>query len=236
MTSRFKNTVLQHLDPESIGRLHIRPVDLELRREMEVPGSSIDNLFFIEEGVGSMTVALQDGSQVETGMFGYESVIGVSALMGVRRSLNRVYMQVAGHGFASSVECARKEFRRGERFHELALRYVQAQLTQSAQTAACNMKHDVEQRLSRWLLTCADRANKGDIGISHEFLAAMLGISRPSVSIAAGVLKHAGLIEYSRAYIHIVDMKGLEERACECFLVVKDHLENYAEFDMGFVV
>ncbi len=216
--------------------MKLHPVQMEVMHEMEYPGSTVEHLFFIEEGVGSMTVTLQDGSQVEAGMFGYESVVGVSALMGVRRSLNRVYMQVAGKGYASPVENAREEFRRGGEFQTLALRYVQAQLTQSAQTAACNAKHDVEQRLARWLLICADRANKDDFEISQEFMADMLGISRPSVSVAAGHLKQQGLIDYRRGAIKIMDVKRLEARSCECYLVVKRHLDDLAEFDTGFVV
>ena len=234
--TRYTNTLLQHFSSAVIERLCLRRVDLELRHEMEYPGSTIDNLFFIEQGVGSMTVTLQDGSQVEAAMFGFESVVGVSALMGVRRSLNRVYMQVAGWGYASKIDCARREFARGEVFHELALRYVQAQLTQSAQSAACNAKHDVEQRLARWLLICADRANKPDFVISQEFLADMLGTARPSVSIAAGHLKQQGLIDYKRGAICLRDRKGLEARACECYLVVKHHLDSLMEFDTGFVV
>lgn len=232
----FKNTILQHLESETIRRLRLRRVSLDLLHQMEYPGTTIEHLFFIEEGVGSMTVTLRDGAQVEAGMFGFESIVGVSALMGVRRSLNRVYMQVGGAGYSSPIEAARQEFRRGAEFHDLALRYVQAQLTQSAQTAACNAKHDVEQRLSRWLLICADRANEEDFEISQEFMADMLGITRPSVSIAAGQLKQQGLIDYRRGAIKILNVRALQDRACECYLVVKHHLDDLTEFDTGFVV
>jgi len=226
---------LKHLDSAAIGRLGLKPITLELRHEMEYPGSPIDHLFFLEEGIGSMTVTLNDGSQVEAGMFGYESVVGISALMGVKRSLNRVYMQMAGHGYTCGTLPARKEFNRGEMFHALALRSVQTQLTQSAQSAACNAKHDVEQRLSRWLLICADRSNRNEYAMSQEFLSEMLGISRPSVSIAAGLLKQKGLIEYSRGTIHILDRTLLEGESCECYRVVKNHLDNLMEFDQGLV-
>ena len=235
MTREYKNTVLQHLDTAAVGRLQLRPVELELRYEMEFPGKAIRHLFFIEEGAASMTVTMKDGSQTEACLFGFESVIGVSALMGVRQSLNRVYMQLAGHGYASATDVARAEFRRGGAFHDLALRYVQAQLTQSAQSAACNVKHAVEQRLARWLLTCADRANTTVYPMSQEFLADMLGISRPSVSIAAGLLKQQGLIEYSRGMIHLLDVPALNSTACECYGVVKDHLDCLTEFDPGYV-
>jgi CRP-like cAMP-binding protein len=188
-------------------------------------------VFFVEEGMASMTTTFQDGSQVEVGMFGYESVIGVSALMGSKRSLNRIYTQIAGHGYASPVEAARQEFRRGGAFHNLALRYVQAQLLQATQSAGCNAKHNVEQRLARWLLLCGDRAHNDSYAMSQDFLANMLGSTRPTLSLAAGRLREEGLIEYSRGVIRILDLKGLEKAACECYRIIKKHLDNYAEFD-----
>ena len=178
-----------------------------------------------------MTTTFMDGSQVEVGMFGYESVIGVSALMGTKRSLNRVYTQIAGHGFSSRVENARREFERGEDFQHLALGYVQAQLVQAIQSAGCHAKHNVDQRLARWLLICADRAHRNNFKMSQEFLADMLGGTRPTVSEAAGTLKQQGLIEYSRGEIHILDVAGLERASCECYLIIKNHLDNYAEYE-----
>jgi CRP-like cAMP-binding protein len=234
--SRYKNTLLQHLPLAVIRRLDLREVKLEVGREIEFPGSSIHHLFFIEEGIGSMTITFNNGSQVEACMFGYESVIGVSALMGTKQSLNRIYMQLAGHGFSSRVEVARAEFNLCQDFHHLALRYVQAQLTQATQSAGCNVKHDLEQRLARWLLICVDRANARTFPMSQEFIADMLGVTRSSVSVVAGQLKEQGLIEYARGVVHVPDSHALEKKACECYRIVKEHLDNYAEFDTGFVV
>lgn len=233
---KFRNKLLQNLTPEIIDRLSLKPVELAVGRELENPGEPIHNIFFIEDGLGSMTSTFRDGSQVEVGMFGYESVIGISALMGTRRSLNRIYMQMAGSGFRVPTELAQTEFTRGGDFQRLALRYVQAQLTQATQSAACNAKHDVQQRLARWLLLCADRARTNTFHISQQFLADMLGVARPSVSIVAGLLKKDGLIDYERSEISIPSIEALEKKACECYLVLKTHLENYIEFDTGFVV
>lgn len=230
---RFKNTLLKILDAEVIARLRLRPVTFELEHEIEYPGNPIAHLFFVEEGMASMTTTFNDGSQVEVGMFGYESVIGVSALMGTKRSLNRVYTQIAGSGYSSPVEAARKEFSLGGAFQMLALRYVQAQLVQAIQSAGCNATHNFEQRLARWLLICADRAHSDTFKMSHEFLSEMLGSTRSTVSISAAPLKHEKLIEYSRGVIHILDAEGLEKRACECYGVIKHHLDNYAEFECG---
>jgi CRP-like cAMP-binding protein len=232
----FKNTLLRSLDSEIVARLQLRPVKFELGHEIEFPGSPIEHLFFVEVGMASMTNTFRDGSQVEVGMFGYESVVGVSALMGTKLSLNRVYTQIEGRGYSSPVDAARKEFRRGEVFHDLTLRYVQAQLVQAMQSAGCNAKHEVDQRLARWLLLCADRANCETFKMSQEFLADMLGTSRPTVSTTAAVLKERKLIEYTRGSIHILDVAGLERQSCECYRIIKNHLDNYAEFDSGIVV
>ena len=229
----FKNTLLKGLAPEIIARLDLRPVAFELEHEIEFPGNSIEHLFFVEEGMASMTTTFKDGSQVEVGMFGYESVIGVSALMGTKQSLNRVYTQIAGHGYSCNVNVARKEFRLCGAFQQMALRYVQAQLVQAIQSAGCNAKHELEQRLARWLLICADRAHNNTFKMSQEYLAQMLGASRPTVSTTAGLLKDAKLIKYSRGLIQILDASGLEKKACECYHIIKDHLDNYAEFESG---
>ena len=229
----YKNSLLKHLDADILARLCLRPVTFELLHEIEFPGTPIENVIFVEEGMASMTTTFEDGSQVEVGTFGYESVIGVSALMGSKRSLNRVYTQIVGRGYTCTMELARTEFARGELFQRLCLRYVQAQLLQAMQSAGCNAKHNVEQRLARWLLICADRAQSVRFRMSHEFLADMLGSTRPTVSVAAGLLKGDGLVEYSRGAIHILNRVGLEARSCECYRVIKDHLDNFAEFDTG---
>jgi CRP-like cAMP-binding protein len=223
------------LDAETISRLRLSPVKFDLNFEMEYPHRPIRQLFFLESGMASMTTAFEDGSQVEVGTFGYESVIGVSALMGSKKSLNRVYIQIAGHGYSAPIDAARQEFQAGGAFQYLALRYVQAQLDQATQSIGCNAKHTFEPRLARWLLICADRSHSNTFKMSHELLAEMLGGTRATVSLAAGVLKAKELISYSRGVIKILDPQGLERAACECYQVIKQHLKNYAEFDTPVV-
>jgi CRP-like cAMP-binding protein len=229
----FRNSILKTLDREVVARLCLRRVVFEMEHELEFPGQPIEHLFFVEEGMASMTTTFQDGSQVEVGMFGYEGVIGISALMGTKRSLNRVYTQIPGHGYSCAIEVARREFYLGGEFQSLTLRYVQTQLLQAVQSAGCNAKHDIDRRLARWLLLCADRAHSNNFALSQGFIADMLGCTRPTVSTAAGLLKELGLIRYSRGVIRILDAAGLEARACECYRVIKDHLDNYTEFDRG---
>lgn len=231
--SKFKNTLLRRFNAQVIERLRLKSVQFEVGRIIEEIGRPIANLYFLEEGMASMTTTFSSGHEVEVGMFGFESVIGVSALMGTKRSLNRVYSQIAGWGYACKLELAQEEFDRSEEFHKLSLRYVQAQLVQAAQSAACNATHNFEQRLARWLLITADRANTDQFKMSQEFLAHMLGGTRSTVTVAAGQLKKEKLIEYGREIITITDHRGLENRSCECYRVIRDHLADFEAFDTG---
>jgi CRP-like cAMP-binding protein len=230
----FKNTVLKYLPDESINRLHLSPIKLRREYEIESPGNEIRKLCFIEEGLGSMTTMFKDGSQVEVGLFGNEAVIGASALIGTKRSLNNIYMQVPGHGFFCSVQVAGEEFLRREEFHDIVLRYVQAQLVQTAQTAGCNAKHEAIQRMARWLLLCADRVYSDELGLTHEFLGHMLGLRRVTVTITAQELQRRKFIDYRRGKIKILNRSGLERITCECYRVVKEHLENYHQIETVF--
>ncbi|WP_263385625.1 Crp/Fnr family transcriptional regulator [Granulicella arctica] len=230
----FKNSLLQRFDAEIIGRLNLHTVDLPVGREIEYPGNHIDNLFFLEEGIASMTATFRDGIQVEIALAGFEAVLGASSMMGTRRSLNRVYMQVGGHGFSCPIDAATMEFKRGEKFQDLTLRYLQAQFIQSSQTAGCNARHTIEQRLARWLLLCADRNGGRILPLSHEFLADMLGSSRSTVTTVAIHFQQQHLISYSRGKITLIDLPGLEKLSCECYAVVRDHLSNYADSYEGF--
>jgi CRP-like cAMP-binding protein len=233
-TPPFKNSLLQRFDPAIIARLHLHAVNLPVGREIEYPGNHIDNLFFIEEGIASMTATFQDGIQVEIALAGFEAVLGASSMMGTRRSLNRVYMQVGGHGFSSPIEAATLEFKRGEKFQDLTLRYLRAQFIQSSQTAGCNARHSIEQRLARWLLLCADRNGGRILPLSHGYMADMLGASRTTVTNVAIHFQQQQLISYVRGKINLLDLPGLERLSCECYAVVRDHLSNYADSYEGF--
>jgi CRP-like cAMP-binding protein len=230
----FKNVILQRLNPEVIGRLELQRVELPVNREIEFPGNGIAHLFFIEEGIASMTVTFEDGFEVEVALAGPESILGTSSMMGTRRSLNRVYMQIGGYGFSSAMAVARKEFKRAEQFHDLTLRYLQGQFIQSAQTAGCNAHHSLEQRMARWLLLCADRVGDNVLPLSHEFMADMLGVTRSSVSVVAGHLQERNLIQYTRGRIQLIDTAGLEAVACECYRVVRDHLRSLADHEEAY--
>ncbi len=180
-----------------------------------------------------MTTDFEDGVQVEVALAGIESVLGASALMGTRRSLNRVSMQVGGYGYSTRTALATAEFKRCGLFQDLTLRYLQAQFIQSAQTAGCNAHHTIEQRLARWLLLCADRNGGRVLPLSHQYLADMLGASRTTVTVVAGRFQARGFIQYTRGKIHLLNVPGLKDTACECYRVVRHHLTTLTEYDSG---
>ncbi len=228
--SRFRNIILQHLDADAVKRLELKPVTLTLAQVLEKPGGRMSELIFIEDGIASMTTVFRDGSQVEAGMFGFESAIGGQALMGLRTSRNHVAVQVPGHGFAAPKDAAEREFRRMNCFHDMVLRYMQSQIQQAGQSAACNARHNVQQRLARWLLLCRDRVTQDVLQLTQEFLAAMLGVERPAVTLVARRLQAKDLIEYSRGRVRIVDQEGLEQVACECYHAAREELHAFRRF------
>lgn len=228
---KYQNTLLRTFDSELIARLQLTPISFKAGQKIEQPGRPIKNMYFLDSGMASMTTTFIDGTEVEVGMFGYESVIGVSALMGTIQGLNHVYTQIEGTGYRCSFESALREFERFGVFHNLCLRYVQAQLVQSSQSAGCASSHNYEQRLARWLLISADRAHIETFRMSQEFLSHMLGSTRSTVSVVAGTLKKEKLIDYKRGVITILDRKGLEKRSCECYKIITSYLANYEKFD-----
>ena len=226
----FRNTTLQSLSPALISRLDLRPIRFDLGQNIEQIGEPITKVLFVEAGMASMTTSFHDGFEVEVTMFGYESIIGISALMGSKVSLNRVYTQIAGHGYSCKVADASREFNAGGVFRTRALQYVQAQLLQSMQSSACNARHAIENRLARWLLLCADRVNDNRFVLTQEYLSHMLGCNRATVSAEAARFKELGLIEYTRGEIQLLDVAGLRRKSCECYGAIKSYLDDYAKF------
>ncbi|MGI4756785.1 MAG: Crp/Fnr family transcriptional regulator [Janthinobacterium lividum] len=222
----YTNKLLQNMSQATVARLCLRPVSLPAGCHLESPGSAVRQLVFPEAGVACMTTTFEDGSQAEVGLYGYDSVIGLSTIMGSRYSLNRIYMQVAGHGFAARLDEGRAEFLRGTEFQQLALAFLQSHSLHVAQTAGCNARHTVEQRLARWLLNCADRSRSMTITISQEDLATMIGVRRMSAVMGITHLKNLRLIDHRRGQLLILDRQGLEDSSCECYRVVRDHLDS----------
>ena len=162
----------------------------------------------------------QDGKGVEVALIGSEGLAGVSAAMGGQSNWHEAVVQAPGDLLKLKVDVFRDELSRSAPLRDHLNRYVLFLLAQVSQTAACNRLHRLEQRLARWLLMTHDQVRTTEFRETHEFLSHMLGTDRSEVTIAAGILRKAGLISYSRGKVKIIDRKGLEKAACECYGIV----------------
>jgi CRP-like cAMP-binding protein len=202
-------------------RPHLEHVDLPQYQILHEPAEKIKFTYFLNSGMASIVALSRDGRSVEVGIVGKEGMVGMSMTVGLKRETFRAIMQMAGYGLR--IPC--------DTFHEILISspMLRAELSrfgfmhgmQVAQLAACNRLHEIEQRLSRWLLMCQDRVDSQLLPLTHEFLAQMLGTGRPSVSLAAGALESAGLIENVRGSVKILNRKSLEAAACECYGVIQ---------------
>jgi CRP-like cAMP-binding protein len=220
----YKNRVLASLPPLEANRLasHLSPVHLKLNQTLHGSGQMVDTVYFLEEGICSIVVAMETGSTVEVGITGRDGFVGVPAVLGTGHSPNRSFMQIPGHGFSVKAKILKEQSDASPALRLCLQRGIQGLLVQTAQTAACNRVHELEERLARWLMTCHDRVQNDHLLITHEFLAMMLGTRRTSVTVAAGILHKAGLISYSRGHVTIQNRDGLANAACECYQTIHD--------------
>ena len=199
---------------------------MTLKLQAELLDGRADYAYFLEDGLASVVLPMQDGSTVEVGVIGKDGVVGLPILLGADRMPGRTFIQVEGSGFRINAERLKEEFERSGELRRHLQKYLLANLVQSAQNAACNRLHTIGERLSRWLLTCHDRMESDGMALTHEFLAQMLGTPRTTVTLAAGMLHQAGLIDYSRGHVSIKNRSGLEEAACECYGIVRKEFQR----------
>jgi CRP-like cAMP-binding protein len=221
------NRLLDRLEPRDREGLipHLEWVTLEYRHPLYEAHRRIEFVYFLESGVASLVNTMEDGAAAEVGTVGNEGIVGLPILLGSETAPTTMYMQVPGQGLRIRSRVFRENIDRNEPLRRLTLRYSHAFFNQVAQSAACAHFHSLDQRCCRWLLMTRDRMPSDQFLLTQEFLAMMLGVRRPGVTIAAGRLKRAGLIEYSHGRITILDRKGLEDTSCECYAISK------AEFD-----
>jgi CRP-like cAMP-binding protein len=203
----------------------LRETDMRLGDVLHEPGCAINHVYFPTTGVVSLLHILACGASAEVAMVGNEGIVGISAFMGGRSTPNQSVVRAAGRGFRLPVATVVKAFEQGGPVTGLLLRYTQALMTQTAQTAVCNRYHGLEQQLCRFLLFSLDRQSTLELWMTQEWIANLLGVRREGVTAAALALQKAGLIRYARGHITVLDRPGLERRSCECFAVVK------AEYD-----
>lgn len=201
----------------------IHPFDILIDVE-----ETIGQVYFPLSGVISLVTPLTDGRAIETASIGYEGIVGIRAFLGGEDIGNsRVVAQLAGEMLVLDVEDFRTAASAESNLKKILKAYVQALFAQVSQNVACATSHDVRQRTARWLLEAHDRVREEPFRLTQEFLAEMLGVTRPSVSVAAGQLQGEGLIAYRKGTITVLNRTALEESACECFLAVKGQYERF---------
>jgi CRP-like cAMP-binding protein len=202
-------------------RPHLEPLDLPPHKILQEPGEKIEFAYFLNEGMASLVALSHDGRSVEVGIIGKEGMVGMSLTQGLRCEIFRAIMQMAGSGMRIRSEVFEDILLSAPVLRSQLGRFALMHGMQVAQLAACNRLHGIDQRLARWLLMCQDRFDSQLLPLTHDFLAQMLGTGRPSVSLAAGMLEDAGLIENLRGTVKILNRKSLEAVACECYGVIQ---------------
>lgn len=218
--STFKNVLLSKLSPEALSTLSLQALDLPVDLVLYEPNKPIEHVYFPEQGVLSVVALLENGGSIEVGTVGREGMIGSLLLLEIDASPYKHFVQVGGHGYRASADRFKELAENSKIFRDLILRYEASFRTQTMQGMACNGMHNIEQRCCRWLLMTRDRVDSDDLKLTHEFPGLMLGVRRSSVTDVLGPLQAAGLVTSVRGTITILDRKGLEALACECYRIM----------------
>ncbi len=220
------NRLLAALNPDERATLALREADFDAGHVLCDAGQSLDDAYFPLDAIVSHSAGHDDGGTVETGTIGREGLVAVPAVIGDGISYERAVVQVPGRIIIASAASIREKLGRDADFRRLIGAFAQAYAAQVAQSVVCNATHPNEARLSRWLLMCLDRTGRSTLPLSTRFIAEMLGVSRPMVSIIAGTLQTAGLIRLGPDGVTILDRASLEEAACDCYRRVCDALDR----------
>jgi CRP-like cAMP-binding protein len=224
-----RNRLLTLLPREVADRLHrtLEPVFFAVRGVLYEANAVMEHVHFPLNGVMSLVLTMEDGGSVEVGTIGNEGMVGTPVYLGADKSPTKAFAQVPGDCLRMTAENFKKELSEPDQtLRRLLGRYQQAWVNQISQSVACNHLHSVEERACRWLLMSHDRVGKDEFPLTQEFLSQMLGVRRPSVTIAAGLLEKAGLITYRRGRITVLNREGLEAATCECYHVVRREYER----------
>jgi CRP-like cAMP-binding protein len=227
----IRNHLLAALPPEEYKRLlpHLEPVPLPFMKVLYGGGETIKHVYFPDDGLISLLVVLDDKTVREIGVIGSEGMLGTAVALGVKTSPTRALIQLPGSAMRMKAGVLRDELGRGGVLPNVLRRYAHSLFTQVSRSAACVSSHEVEKRLSRWLLMTHDHASGDVFEMKHEFLAMMLGVTRSVVTRAAGRLQQEEMIRYTRGQVTVQDRSRLEATACECYGVVKAEYARTAQ-------
>ena len=211
----------------------LEPVDMPLGQVLYESGKTLDHVYFPTTAIVSLLYVMQNGASAEIAVVGHEGLVGVALFMGGGSTPSRAVVQSAGKGFRLTAQAMKQQFDRAGPVMHLLLRYTQALITQMAQTAVCNRHHSLDQQLCRWLLLSLDRLQGNHLQMTQDLIANMLGVRREGVTESALKLQSAGLIQYARGRIDVLNRPGLEQRTCECYAVVKREYDRLLPVDLA---
>ena len=222
------NGLLKALKPADLAALErdFTKIDLEFKASLHEPGDPTPFVYFPNDGVVSLLTVLENGMAVELGHVGREGMVDISVFLGLEASESRIVIQVPGSAQRMDSGRFRKHLDAIPDLRRIMGAYVLEFFTMVAQTTACNRQHTIQQRFARWVLMTQDRTAREEFPITQEFLAEMLGVTRPKVTSAAGAMKRRGLIDYRRGLMSVEDRARLEDAACECYALVSDRFED----------
>ena len=223
-----KNQLLAALPEAELQRWlpHLEYVDMRLGEVLYEAGSTLSHVYFPTTAIVSLLYVMQNGESAEIAVVGNDGLVGVSLFMGGDSTSSRALIQSAGGAFRLPAQLMKEEFDRGGPVLHLFLRYTQALITQMVQTAACNRHHSLDQQLCRWLLLSLDRLQGTEMVMTQALIANMLGVPLNGATEGALKLQTAGLIDYTKGRIRVLDRGGLEKRTCECYAVVKKEYDR----------
>lgn len=223
-----RNRLLRALPEQDRARIlgHLSPLDMEHGSLLFAPDEPIRHVYFPVTGAVSILAETSQGEAIDTAIVGSEGFVGLPVFLGTERVPCRAVGQVPGLVLEMSSEAFAEALAPGGALDRLLRRYTQMRMVEMGQTILCNRFHAVEQRTARWLLQLDERVGPSPFELTQEFFATMLGTTRPAVTVAAAHLRDAGLIDYSRGVIAVVDRDGLEALACECFRIIRDELDR----------
>ena len=229
-----RNSLLRALSPEDYAQVleHAVTVPLRLRQDLVEAGEEMRYAWFPQSGMLSIVNDMSDGkTSIEVGVIGREGMAGLALFHGRDTQPLRILVQVAGEAKRIPADAFKGVIRQAPTLRDGLHSYTLALLNQAGQQVACNRLHSLEQRCAKWLLTTHDHMDAQELPLTQEFLAIMLGVRRPGVTVAAQTLQDAGLIKYRRGRITITDRRGLEKIACECYgRIREDYEELLGEF------
>ena len=214
----YRNLFLAMLPARDLAlvRQALQHVELPRGEVLSESGQRVTEVVFLESGMISLLTPMRDGAAIETATLGRESILGVLAALGDHRSTARAVVQIAGSAWTMRASDFRLAVDKSRTLRHLVLLGSELGAAQTQQIAACNALHSAEQRLCRWILQVHDRIDSDVIHLTQDFLAQMLAVRRPTVTLIAQHLQTHGLIRYRRGRITIIDREGLEKLACEC--------------------